>query len=332
MSNILLACPLQDMQSGIYLHNAILELGHRVAILDTKEALSKGGINNLNEQLLNAVKELKPELTIIIKGLGIHPRVVKTCKEIHPHKMIGWIFDVTIGGTLVQNVEEYISFIKELDTFYTIDSDTLEPLRAKGVNAQWLTEGCSITEHKDIVFNSYQKKKYGADIVFVGSVGSIHPNREKILKRISEEGFDFKIYGDVYYPESQEPQWVKDNHTGYAAINDSHSMICQSSKIVIGIDGWPERKDSWSARVYRTLCCGGFLLTTKTKGMDEVFIPGKHLDYFKDEDDLIEKIIFYLSDDKKREEIALAGKQLVQEKHTFTNRVSQIISDAKLSQ
>jgi len=326
---ILLVCPQQDKQSGLYIHNALIELGNKIATLDNKEVLVNNGPIYLNQQLLEAVKVLTPDVTLIIKGLGFTSDTIKKCQEIHPHKMIGWIFDVTLGGTLVQDVPQYVDFIKSLDTFYTIDMDAIEPLKSQGVNAKWISEGCHIPEHKEQVFNSYQAKKYGADIVFLGAVGSIHPNREKLLKRIADEGFNFKIYGEVLYPEGTEPEWVKNCHTGYGAINDSHSIVCQSSKIVIGIDGWPERRGSWSARVYRTLCPGGFLLTTKTKGMDEVFKPGIHLDYFTTEDDLIEKINEYLMDDERRNTIANAGKELVQNEHTFKCRLQEILQEAK---
>ena len=283
----------------------------------------------LNGEILYGVEQLKPDLTIIIKGQGILGETIRQAKEKHNHPIVGWIFDVTMNGTMLKDATDYISFIKELDTFYTIDNDAVPELKELGVNAKWLSEGCHPADHGEAVFNKMQARRFGADIVFLGSVGSIHPNRSEFLSRIHEEGFRFKLYGRVNWPENEEPDWVKDSHTGYEAINDYHSLACGASKIVIGIDGWPHRDKSYSARLYRTLCAGGFLLTTTTKGLDEEFIPGEHLDVFSTPDEMIEKIQYYLGNDEEREKIAKAGQELVLEKHKFTHRLQQIVDDHK---
>ncbi len=326
MAKILLCCPVADKQSGFYIHNQLIEMGHSVALLDWRAA-GKKGMQHLNQQLLQAHHELKPDLTIIIKGIGFVAEAIDKIREFHKNPIVGWIFDVTLGGTYVKDVEPYVKFLTKLDKFYTMDADAVPELKELGVNVDYMTEGCHIPQHKPVIFNSFQKKKYGADIVFLGSTGSIHPNREKLLKRIADEGFDFKIYGEVGYEENSEPEWIKKHHTGYAAINNYHSMACRASKIVIGIDGWPERKHSMSARIYRTLCAGAFLLTTHTKDIEDFFVPGEHLDVFDDENDMIEKIIKYLQDDELREKIAKAGQELVQKEHTFKHRLQRIINE-----
>jgi len=327
MSNILLCCPVEDRQSGLYIHDSLIQLGHKVATFDWREIHKQGGSKFLNEQFIAAHKELKPDITIVIKGLGLTGETIKIVKEFHSNPIVTWIFDVTLGGTYVKDVAPYVNFIKNCDMFYTIDDSALSELEKMGVKAKWLTEGCYEKAHKGVVFNSIQKRKFGADIVFLGSVGMIHPNREKVLKTIHEAGFDLKLYGEIYYPEGEEPEWVKECHTGFAAINDQHSLICQASKVVIGIDGWPDRKKSMSARVYRTLCSGAFLLTNYTEGLEEMFNINEHLDIFHDTDELIDKIVYWLSNDDKREELSKKGQEFVLEKCQFKHRLAEILED-----
>ena len=324
--NAFLICPMDDAQTGHYIHDTLVAMDYGVAFFDPRQAMKElGTVEKMNQMLVTVYEQLKPDITFLIKGTEIFAETIKKCKEKHTAPIVGWIFDVTLGGQLVQDTPQYVSLLKELDIFYTIDDDAIEPLKKLGVNAQWLTEGCFPPEHEEVVLNSIQKKKYSADVVFLGSVGGVHPTRSKLLQRLHDEGIDFKLYGEVYYPENGEPEFVKDHHTGLAAINDYHSIICESAKIVIGIDGWPERSKSWSARLYRTLCAGGFYLTTATKGLETEFIPGVHLDTFKDEDEMMSKILYYLTDgEEKRQEIALAGQKLVLEKHTFRDRITQM--------
>ena len=327
MSNILLACPTLDRQSGLYIHDSLIQLGHKVATFDWRAAHKQGGRDFLNEQFIEAHKELKPDLTIVIKGLGLEGETIKKIKEFHKNPIVTWIFDVTLGGTFVKDVAPYVKFIKNCDMFYTIDASAVPELEKMGVKAKWLTEGCYEKANKGVVFNSIQKRKFGADVVFLGSVGMIHPNREEVLKAIHEAGFDLKLYGEIYYPEGEEPEFVKECHTGFAAINDQHSLICQASKVVIGIDGWPDREKAMSARVYRTLCSGAFLLTNNTAGADKMFKIGGHLDTFKNNDELLEKLVYWLSNDSEREEVIKAGQEFVMENCQFKHRLTEILED-----
>ena len=325
--NILLVSPMADGQSGRFIHDTFIQMGHRIAYFDWRHLTQEKGIEGMNSTLIDAITELKPDLTLIVKGAGLSADTIKKIREIHNHVIVGWIFDCTLSGVFLKDVAGYVDFVKQLDTFYTFDETGAKELKELGVNTKCLPQACYKPLHKEQVINSVQKKKYGSDIVFIGSVGGIHKNRAQILERLHKEGFNFKIYGDVLYTKDKEPDWVKDHHTGFAAIDDMHSLIINSSKIVLGIDGWPEREKAWSLRLYKTLCAGGFYLTTHTKDIEKSFELGKYLDTFKDEDDLIEKIIYWLQEDNKRQEVAKTGQKLILDKYTFENSLQEIINN-----
>ena len=74
--------------------------------------------------------------------------------------------------------------------------------------------------------------------------------------------------------------------------------------------------------------CRWILFKHHTKDIEKEFTPGVHLDTFKTEDEMIEKISFYLDDDNLRTKIAQSGKELVQSKHQFIHRLEIILKDA----
>ena len=111
----------------------------------------------MNKKLVETISQLKPQLTIILKGLNITGDTIKKVREVHDHWITGWIFDVTLGGTYVKDVPEYIDFIKELDVFYTFDLDAVPELKELGVKAEWLPEGCYEPMNKEVVFNAFQR-------------------------------------------------------------------------------------------------------------------------------------------------------------------------------
>lgn len=327
---ILLACPMQDQQSGLYIRDSLIKLGNKVAYFDWRAIAESTGVYGMNQKLVDVVNQLNPDLVLIIKGLGIRAETIKIIKQQQQQptiKIVGWIFDVTLGGTLVSQNIQYISMIKELDKFYTIDNSAVTELTELGVKADWLPEAAYLPCHQEVMFNTAQAKQYGSEIVFIGSVGGIHPNRTKILKLIYDEGLPLKIYGEVLFEKNKEPDWVKDCHTGFAVINDMHSLVCGSAKIVLGIDGWPTRDKAYSARLYRVLCANAFYLTTHTKNIEQIFKPGKHMDTYKTDDELITKLIHYLNHPEQRQQIAESGKTEVLANHLFEHRMVKLLNN-----
>lgn len=79
-------------------------------------------------------------------------------------------------------------------------------------------------------------------------------------------------------------------------------------------------------RIFDVLACGGFLITNYQPELPDYFTPGTDLEYYSDEDDLINKVDFYLSHEKDRKEIAYNGLQKVIRYHNYPERLLQILS------
>ena len=116
MVNILLACPMQDGQSGLYMHNSLTEMNHRVAYFDWRHIAESKGVQHMNSQFVEVATKLNPDIVLIVKGLGITKETIQAIKANIDTKVIGWIFDVTLGGTMVKDVAPYVDFIKSLDS------------------------------------------------------------------------------------------------------------------------------------------------------------------------------------------------------------------------
>lgn len=62
---------------------------------------------------------------------------------------------------------------------------------------------------------------------------------------------------------------------------------------------------------------GGFLLTNYQSEFLDYFTPDEDFVYYEDEDDLVEKVHFYLEHEKRRKEIAQNGHEKVKKNHSF---------------
>ena len=82
-------------------------------------------------------------------------------------------------------------------------------------------------------------------------------------------------------------------------------------------------------RVYDILGSGGFLMSNFQHDLAYHFVPGEDFVYYESRKDLLDKIDYYLSNEKERVEIAKNAHRKIQEQHTFDVRVGEIIDIIK---
>jgi hypothetical protein len=87
--------------------------------------------------------------------------------------------------------------------------------------------------------------------------------------------------------------------------------------------------DDLNYRTFETLGCNTFLLTNKTPGFNQLFIDGMHLVTYANEFDLIEKINFFLQNEKERNLISNQGYNHVKKHHTYEKRMEYLIEILK---
>ncbi|MBI4680865.1 MAG: glycosyltransferase family 1 protein, partial [Nitrospirae bacterium] len=64
---------------------------------------------------------------------------------------------------------------------------------------------------------------------------------------------------------------------------------------------------------------------SKDSGLEDLFRDRQHLVIYDNEKQLLELIHYYLENEDEREKIALAGYKEALNKHTYDNRVEEII-------
>jgi len=340
MARFLLLGNFTDLQTGIYIHESIKELGHTVDYIDIRRLITEKGLDDGQAQILTYANQLgyKPDVILVLKGLELTNDTLDALKEKFPKaKLINWYFD--IKGRIDDAWKElaFLEMVKHYDTFFCSLRGVAGELKKQDLkNVSFLGEACYPTLHCEQSFNFFQEKKYGADVSFVGSLGymEIHPDRLPILDHVVSEGFDIKIWGPVVCEYKYIPKSVRAHLTEELVINERHAILCQTSLINLGLDANPKLDGSFSARIYRIMAAGGLYLSTNTKGLSDFFklnAPGEEITadqelvVFYDKPDLIKKMDFLLENDDIRESIAKNGQKVVLAKHTFVHRIDELL-------
>ena len=142
--------------------------------------------------------------------------------------------------------------------------------------------------------------------------------RLRLLGRVSEE---FSL--DLYTASDFSPL-PHAHYRGLAKTTTEMPKVFLFSKINLNFTSKPIRSGQ-PLRIWDILGAGGFLLTNFQSEIPEYFEVGKDLEAFASEEELVEKIRYYLAHNEEREEIARNGYQKAKEQYSLETRVRQML-------
>jgi len=83
--------------------------------------------------------------------------------------------------------------------------------------------------------------------------------------------------------------------------------------------------DDINFRTFETLGCKTFLITNPTPGIDKLFEIDKHLVVYNNNNELIEKVRYYLNNENERKLIEEQGYEFVKSNHSYFERTKQLL-------
>ena len=170
------------------------------------------------------------------------------------------------------------------------------------------------------VFYPERNMDISDEILFVGVTRGVY---RKIIKDILKTDYDVSIYG-MGWEEFIDEKYVKD----YFIPNEELHKYYSSCKILLN-DHWNDMidEDFPSNRLFDALSCGTFVISDNIPSANDLF-EGSIVTY-NDENDLKEKINYYLTHEDERIKLAKKGQKIVLENHTFDHRIKKILSVLK---
>lgn len=258
-------------------------IGCGVYEYDFRERLNILKSHNLRDKdLINCVKELKPQVVVFSKGDGISPKVIEECNKYS--STILWYMDAlhNFDNNLIEK-------IKLVDSF---------SCGVPGVNL----EAKKYTSKVHFVDQCYDEKlnfpmehiEKDLDITFIGNVGSkIHGNRLPYINYIKSKHPTFTHFNGIYGLE--------------------HTKILNRSKINLNFT--PIDATGSSVRLHKILATKGFLMTLPWDGMEDRFTPGEDFIVFTSPEDFSKKAKYYLEHPEERDKIREQGYQTIQNSH-----------------
>ena len=188
---------------------------------------------------------------------------------------------------------------RDFDVVFAAQRDGAEELRRAGIaRATWLPLACDPEIHRkhDVA------KQYDAAFV-----GNLFPGPREELLDLLRRKCPNSFIGQCYFDDMAK--------TFSAARTVFNRSI----------------KNDVNMRVFEAVACGSLLLTNDLteNGQAELFRDGVHLATYRDGDDLLDKLLYYLRRETLREKIAAAGAAEAAGKHTYRHRMERLLREAE---
>ena len=260
---------------------------------------------NVGHKMLAAAKTQKFDILWIDKGLGIRPEILRRFTDLSPRtRLVNYSPDDM--NNPANQTARYLNAISLYNLHVTTKTYNVEELKEMGANNVFFVGNAyEPSVHKPVKLSPCERQKIGSDVVFVGTVES---ERLSSLSLLAQRRISLGLHGggQEWLNLARKFPNIKAS-TGFVASHEYSRLIC-ASKIALGFLR-KQNRDLQTTRSIEIPATGTFMLAERTDEHLGLFEEGKEAEFFSSDEELIEKVEYYLAHDDERETIAAAGRE-----------------------
>lgn len=281
-------------------------------------------LRKFNKAFVSYAIEQNPDLIFILKGSEINPASLREIKrwctclvfQLNPDDFFPPRYPANRWRWVKESIQLY-------DCIFTHKTYSLRrELIENGANrVEYLPFGYDDEINRPAELSATEKEQYKADIVFAGSP---EKERNEILEKVAEAGYDLKVYGNGWDKISKSSK-LQRCLAKKPVYSEEMAKVYAGAKIVLAFMRRGDR-DLSNPRMFEVPACGGFMMVERTREVLRFFEDGKEVVCFDNFDELKKKLDFYLSHDDERRKIASCGREKMQKENwTYERRAGRIL-------
>ena len=320
---------------------------HEIIYFPFDEIMLKVGKEKMNSLLIDKVKEEKPDLCFFeLITNQIKPETIRKITRSGKTITYNWFTDDEWRFEMFSK-----HYAPLFDWVSTTDFKAIVKYRKTGYKNVIKTEwACNNFLYKPDMFKLH--KKFEHDVSFIGKA---YGNRPYLIDMIKNAKINVEAWGGGW-PNGRisQKEMVRLFHQSKINLNLSKASKNLSLTYLLGVlfnrditnevhinspNEWIPRikflvnepVGQIKGRVFEISGCREFLLTEYTDKLENYYVDGKEIAIFKNERELIQKIEYYLNEEKERTSIADAGYKRTMKEHTYEKRFRDIFNQIGLN-
>lgn len=260
----------------------------------------------MQEILLAQAKEYQPDVIYVHNLSIINPSYIKKLKK---------ICKIIVGQIACPLPPK--EFWQSYDLILTSFPHFVPLFRKNGVKSEYLKIAFEPSILKEV---GKQNRVY--ETVFIGSFSYHHKRGTHILEDVSSQ-LPVDFWG--IKPLIMSPFSSITRHFHGSVWGLEMYKILAQSKIVINRHISAAQDNANNMRLYESTGLGAMLITDAKKNLNDLFKIGKEVIAYNSNEDLVEKINYYLKHNEEREKIAQAGQMRTLREHNYQHRMQELL-------
>ena len=297
----------------IRIYNMVTKKAKEILDLRKEFRLLDSQIEKISDDILQEYTKYSPDCVLFIKADYMDR---KTLQQMQKSQLVVWSMD---------SYARYPFLIKDLDVFHKIfvfEKSDIKLLKENNFDAYFLPL-CA-----DERFFYPQEKEKDIDILFIGAMYNDRLKLfRKLIKRFPEA--NIKIYGyyinRVEYIKKFVYKYTNRYRNFYGVVTPEEAgNLYSRSKICLNMHNW-QSKTGANPRTFEILAANAFEIVDYNPYIQEILKDG--VVFYQSEDELFQRIEYYLTHDTERESIAAKGYEYTKEKHMFSQRIDELVAE-----
>ncbi len=302
---------------GAYAHHniraSLLQLGHDIVDYDFRRGLRAGGSGQVERELQALLRRERPDIFF-----HMH------CTDEVSPDLAAFIRDETdaLSAAFFSDddwrLQDSLAIADRYHLIVTTCQEAVDAYRARGMtDVVYAPYACNPALYYPL---EGRAKEY--DVAFVGQA---YRGRPELVEWLKGQGIRVRVWGQGW----EEHPRLRDIAGGFLP---HHAMleVFAKSKIVLGMS-WVSGDGvtlQIKGRTFEYAACRVFQLTTYDARLNALFQEGEELVFYRDRQDLVEKIRHYLAHGDEREAIARRAYERALASHTWTRRLQDVLTEA----
>lgn len=263
-------------------------------------------VQEYSNALIAEARSLRPHLFFVFKGPYVAPDAVRAIQSMGA-VAVNFYPDVSVtthGGLLPKTLPLY-DWVFTTKTFGISDMKDM-----LGIDrASFLPHGFDPEVHRPLDLSDDDRRSLDCDVSFIGTWS---PKKQRILKLIRDRlpQASLRIWGNQWEQARGElPSAIE----GRPLVGLEYAKALVASKINLGllseVRSGASRGDQITSRTFHIPATGSFMLHERTDELAAYFREGEECGAFDSDEELLQKIVYYLEHDDERRAVGEAGRQ-----------------------
>jgi hypothetical protein len=256
----------------------------------------------LNRTLVRSARRFRPDLLWVDKGEYVYASALRRLRRETGATLACAIPDDFLRDGDGPKSRHFARSIPLYDVIFTPRDVNRAELRERGarrVAKFW--KGYADGVVRPVKLGPAERERYACDVTFAGHY---EPARLEPCRRMAELGVDFRLWGG--------PEWLKCGdeliegaYRGHLSLPEYVKALCGAKIALHFLSRW--NRDTQSSRSFEIPATGTFMLAERTEDHLACYVEGVEAEFFSSDDEMVEKIRYYLAHEEERGTVAEAG-------------------------